>query len=196
MRNLLCILCLVLFTSCMTDKQIVKNKEHILDVLNIHSRVTYRDTTIYKDRVIEVKLPADTAKIDNVLKYNDLTKEIEILRYNAVTKEAEAIPSVSVKNGMAGATAWVDRKGLHVRAFLTAEVVPVTVHDTIQLKGAVKTITTEIPMDKPKNWYTKTALWVFTIELILVLLFVALKVIPIFFPQLKIIGTITKFLRI
>ena len=183
MKTLLSILIVLLSVSCITDRAIVKNKTRILDVLNIHQGIEYRDTTIIKDRIIEVKLPADTVRIDAKLEINPLTKEIVPL------------PSISVKNGLAGATAWIDSKGLHVRAFLTAEMVPVMVHDTITLKGAVQTITREIPFDIPLSWYQKLAVWIFTIELILVLAFVALKVLPKFFPQLKIFSVINSLFK-
>lgn len=183
MKTTLSILILLLSVSCMTDRSIIKNKSHILDVLKIKSGVEYRDTTIIKDRIIEVKLPADTVKIDHFLEVNKSTGEIV------------SLPTISVKNGLAGATAWVDKKGLHVRTFLTAEIVPVAVHDTIKLEGAVKTITREVPFDVPLNWYEKLAVWVFSIELLLVFGFVALKVIPKFFPQLKIFSKITSLFK-
>lgn len=183
MKTLLLVSILFLSVSCMTDRSIVKNKQHILDVLKIKSGVEYRDTTIIKERIIEVKLPADTVKIDKFLEVNKSTGEIVPL------------PTISVKNGLAGATAWVDSKGLHVRAFLTAEVIPVAVHDTIKLEGAVKTITREVPFDVPLSWYEKLSVWVFSIELILVLGFVALKVIPKLFPQLQIFSKITSLFK-
>jgi hypothetical protein len=183
MKTVLSILICILSISCMTDRSIVKNKSRILDVLNIHQGIEYRDTTIIKDRIIEVKLPADTVKIDRILTYDTISKEIVPL------------PAISVKNGLAGATAWIDSKGLHVRAFLTAEIVPVTVHDTIKLEGAVKTITREVPFDVPLNWYQKLAVWVFSIELILCLAFIALKVLPKFFPQLKIFSLINTLFK-
>lgn len=183
MKTILSILILLLSVSCMTDRSIVKNKSHILDVLKIKSGVEYRDTTIIKDRVIEVKLPADTVKIDRFLEVNKSTGEIVPL------------PTISVKNGLAGATAWIDSRGLHVRAFLTAEIVPVMIRDTIKLEGAVKTITREIPFDVPLSWYEKLAVWVFSIELILILGFVAIKVIPKLFPQLQIFSKITSLFK-
>lgn len=168
----------ITFMSCMTDRQIIKNRDHILTVLEVKSNIVYKDTTIYKDRIVNVPLPRDTARIDQAIIYDKSKGEVKDM------------PAVSVKNGLAGATAWIDKEGLHVRAFLTAEVTPVLVHDTIKLPGAIKETVTTYPVkvDVPHGWYTKLALWVFSIQLILVLVFVAWKVLPKFFPQLKLLN--------
>ena len=183
MKNLILLLSiLVLFTSCMTDKQIIRNREHVLQVLKIKEGIVYKDTTIYKDRLVYVNYPKDTSKIDVPIMVKPDGKGIVPLR------------PITVKNGLAGATAWVDSTGLHVRAYLTKTVEPIMIHDTIKIEGAIQVITKEIPVPKKLGWYARSSIWVTSILLAVLALILLWKFGLKFFPQTRIIQFLKAFI--
>jgi len=139
-------------TSCLTVERIERNCNKFAKVCVTESvvKIEYRDTTIYKDRIIEVKLPNDTVY---------LTKNVYI-------KDNKCFMDYTRKTfGNIWASAKVDSSVLDLRAGYVNNIVQVPIHDTIYLERAVTNTTTDntvvLPPEKYVPKFYKFTLWFF-----------------------------------
>ena len=153
MKNLILIGLIILFSSCLTVKRIEKNCDKFAKVCVTESvtKIEYRDTTIYKDRIIEVKLPNDTVY---------LTKNVYI-------KDDKCYMDYTKKIfGNIWASAKVDNSILDLRAGYVNNIVNVPIHDTIYIERAITNTTTDNTAIVEKKYipgFYKFTFWVFII---------------------------------
>ena len=161
MKTINLILISFLLSSCLTVKKIERNCDKFAKVC-ISEQVTkieYRDTTIYKDRIIEVKFPKDTVYI---------TKPIYI-------RENKCFMDYTRKTfGNIWASAKVDNSILDLKAGYVKNIIQVPIRDTIFIEKAVTNTTTENTVIVEKKYIPKIykwAFWIILIEIGLVLLY-------------------------
>ncbi len=126
MKNIIIFLLLFSFTSCLTIGRIERNCDKFAQicVTDVEKKIVIRDTTIYKDRIIEVVLPKDT---------------VEVIKTVTVREDNLAyLPEVHKEFGLIGVDASVYRSVLKIVAYLTDSTILQPIHDTIVLPGAIK----------------------------------------------------------
>ena len=90
MKNLAIILAIILMSSCVTQKKC--NQKYPPQVITeIVEKETIRDSIVYRDRIVEIKIPADTVVVERVV-------EVPINLY---------IAPITAENDYARASAWV-----------------------------------------------------------------------------------------
>jgi len=113
------------------------------------TEIEYRDTVIYVDIPVEVKLPPDTAEIEVTIPCPEFIN----------------ISPVTVEKGLVGATARVIDNRLIVRAYLTDSLYVTRLQDSIRILNAVKqTVVTEtntitVKEDTMFGKFTKRWFW-------------------------------------
>jgi len=140
MKNIISILLILSMTSCLTVKRIEKNCEKFAKVCITETitRVEYRDTTIYKDRIIEVKLPNDTVYI---------TKPVYV-------QDGKCFMDYTRKTfGNIWASAKVDNSILDLKAGYVSNIIQVPIHDTIYIDNAISSTTTDNTITLPPEKY-------------------------------------------
>jgi hypothetical protein len=155
------ILALMLFTSCLTVKRIEKNCDKFAKVCVTDSKtvVEYRDTVIYKDRIVQVVLPKDTVKIVDTLYIED---------------NKCFLPLTKKTFGNIWASAKVDNSILDLKAGYVKNIIQVPIHDTIYIEKAVTNTTTDNTVTVVKKYIPKVykwAFWILLIEVILVVMY-------------------------
>jgi hypothetical protein len=158
------VLIALLLSSCLTVSRIEKNCDKFAKVCVTESvtKIEYRDTTIYKDRIIEVKLPNDTVY---------LTKNVYI-------KENMCFMDYTRKTfGNIWASAKVENSILDLRAGYVSNIVQVPIHDTIYIERAISNTTTDntvvLPPEKYIPKFYKFTFWVFIVSLIAALVYIS-----------------------
>lgn len=127
MKKLIIILLIgLLSTSCLTVRRIQNNCDKFAAVCltgtEVESEIRWRDTTIYVDIPVEVKLPPDTVRIEKPIPCP------EPINIRAVRKE----------NGLVGVTARVDNSVLFVTGYLTDSTLVTRLQDSIRILNAIK----------------------------------------------------------
>lgn len=154
MKNLIVILLALLFSSCLTVKRIEKNCDKFAQVCVTETitRIEYRDTTIYKDRIIEVKLPNDTVYISKPVYIQDGKCFMEYTRKTF---------------GNIWASAKVDNSILDLKAGYLNNIIQVPIHDTIYIDNAISNTTTDNTVTLPPVKYIpkfyKFTFWLFIV---------------------------------
>ena len=136
MKTINFILICILLTSCLTVKRIERNCDKFSRVCITDSRkvIEYRDTIIYKDRIIKVQLPKDTVKIVDTL-YIENNKCF--------------LPYTRKTFGNIWASAKVDNSILDLKAGYVKNVIQVPIHDTIYIERVVTRMRTENTVTLP-----------------------------------------------
>ena len=155
------ILITVLSTSCLTVKRIERNCDKFAKVCITESvtKIVYRDTIIFKDRIVKIKLPSDTVRITDTI---------------TIINNRGYLPERYKEFGVIWASASVRNSVLSVRAGLIDSTILVPIKDTIRIKDAITNQTTEntatvIKKHIPKFfWFT---FWYFIVTLVVLLLF-------------------------
>ena len=151
------ILICLLLTSCLTVKRIERNCDKFSQVCVTDSKtvIEYRDTVIYKDRIIKVKLPKDTVQIIDTL----------IIEYNRCQ-----LPYTYKTFGNVWASVKVENSVLNMKAGLLKNVIQVPVRDTIYIEKAITNTTTDntvtLPAEKYIPKFYKFTLWFFILAII------------------------------
>lgn len=176
MKTISFLLVCVLFTSCLTVKRIEKNCDKFAAVCVTETvvRVEYRDTTIYKDRIIEVKLPNDTVYI---------TKPVYV-------QDGKCFMDYTRKTfGNIWASAKVDNSILDLKAGYVSNIIQVPIHDTIYIDNAISSTTTDntvtLPPEKYIPGFYKFTFWTFIVLLVLGIGYVIIKFTTLKIPFLK-----------
>lgn len=129
MKNVIIILLLFSFTSCMTTKRIKRHCPEFLQICVVEKEIVkeiiYRDTTIYKIDTIRVPLPVH----DTVRLVDTVTVREDGLVY---------LPTVHKEFGLIGVDASVHRSILKIYAYLTDSTILYIEPDTIKLEKAIK----------------------------------------------------------
>ncbi len=166
MKPIAILLICIFFSSCLTVKRIEKNCDKFAKVCITESvtKIEYRDTTIYKDRIIKVQLPKDTVKIVDTLYIQD---------------NKCFLPYTYRKFGNVWASAKVDNSVLDLRAGYVKNIIQVPIHDTIYIEKAVTNTTTDntvtLPAEKYIPKFYKFTLWFFIILMVAGIGFVVYK---------------------
>jgi len=167
MKNLIILLIAFSLTSCLTVKRIEKNCDKFATVCITDSKtvIEYRDTTIYVDRIVQVKLPADTVTIVKTL-YIDNDKCFLDYTYK--------------KFGNIWASAKVDNSILDLKAGYVNNIVQVPIHDTIFINDAISNSTTDntvvLPPEKYVSKFSKFTHWWFFICIFAIGIFITWKI--------------------
>lgn len=162
MKAITIILVCVFFTSCITVKRIEKNCDKFAKVCITETvtKMEYRDTTIYKDRIIKVQLPNDTIRITDTVR---------------VINDRCYLPMRHKQFGVVWVSASVVNSILNVSAGLVDSTILIPVHDTIFIKDAVSNTTTDNTVVLPPEKYIPTiyqvAFWLVVFQLIVLTLF-------------------------
>ncbi len=161
MKAISYILVCLLFSSCLTVRKIERNCDKFAQICVTDSKVVveYRDTIIYKDRIIEVQLPKDTVKIVDTLYIED---------------NKCFLPYTKKTFGNVWASAKVDNSVLDLKAGYVKNIIQVPIHDTIYIEKAVTNTTTDNTVTVTKKYIPKVyrwAFWILIIELILVTMY-------------------------
>jgi len=161
------ILICILFSSCLTVKRIEKNCDKFAKVCVTESvtKIQYRDTVIYKDRIIKVNLPKDTVYI---------TKPLYI-------KNEKCFMDYTYKTfGNIWASAKVDNSILDLKAGYVNNLVQVPIHDTIYIEKAITNTTTDntvvLPPEKYVSKFSKFTHWWFFICIFAIGVFLTWKI--------------------
>ncbi len=151
------ILILISLTSCLSVKRIEKNCDKFskICITETVTKIEYRDTTIYKDRIVNVTLPNDTVYISMPVYVKD---DKCFMEYTKKTF------------GNIWASAKVDNSILDLKAGYVKNIIQVPIRDTIYLERAITNTTTDNTVTLPAKKYVpkvyKVALW-FSILMIL-----------------------------
>lgn len=151
-------------TSCMTTQRAQRKCEKYARLCGTSERVVtqIKDTTIYINKNIEVKLPADTVRIEQTLPGNILPME-----------------PVTHNNGIITATAWIRDNRLNVYAYLNTPYITINHRDTVYIQKY--RATTERTIKIPERYVPKAfkwAAWIVGIELLALVLFIFIKLRP------------------
>lgn len=167
MKSIIILLIVLLFTSCLTVKRIEKNcdKFAAVCITSTNVKTEYRDTTIYRDRIVQVVLPKDTVKITDTL----------FIRDNKCF-----LPYVYRTFGNVWASAKVDNSILDLKAGYVSNNIQVPIRDTIYIEKGVTSTTTDntviLPPEKIiPGWYRFTNKW-FIASLVLISIFITWKI--------------------
>ena len=163
MKKSILLIILISFTlaSCITQQQ---RCERLTRLCGVSERVVtqVKDTTIYINKNIEVKLPGDTVKIDRIIP----------------GKVADLSPA-TYKDGIITATACIAENRLKVFAFLNTPTLTINHRDTVYITKFRETTakTTEIPVRYvPK--YLKVSGWIVLLEVLALVLVILIKLKP------------------
>lgn len=162
MKAIIIILASVFFTSCLTVKRIEKNCDKFAKVCVTEkvTKIEYRDTTIYKDRIIKVKLPNDTIRITDTVR---------------VINDRCYLPMRHKQFGVVWVSASVVNSVLNVSAGLTDSTILIPIHDTIFIKDAVSNTTNDNTVVLPPEKYIpniyRIAFWFVIFQLVILTLF-------------------------
>jgi hypothetical protein len=117
------ILFTLLFTSCVTDKQLARNCDRLADVCNTSTHIEYRDTTLYIFDTLYVSLKPDTVTItDTVVIIDNFCQ----------------MPPVQERFGIISARASVYNSILNVHAWLNDSTIHYPIADTVYIEKATK----------------------------------------------------------
>lgn len=149
-------ICLLL-TSCLTAKRIQRNCDKFAQICVTESvtKIEYRDTTIYIDKIVEVQLPSDTVKIVDTLYVKD---------------NKCFLPYTYKQFGNVWASAKVDNSIMNLKAGYVQEIIQVQVHDTIYIDKAITNTTTDNTVTVVERYIPKVYKWAFWILLTEVIL--------------------------
>lgn len=157
---LLCPMCLMWLTSCLTTDRIHRNcyKFAQICVTSSTTETTSRDTTIHFPP-IAARLPESNILIQTELKIIDgkINLPLQVVKNGLITTEVEIIDNQ-----------------LHVRSFLNDSTIlvqpdPVTIHDAIREEKSKQTIT--LPPEKHVPGFYKFTLRYFVVSLVVGLLY-------------------------
>jgi hypothetical protein len=156
----------------MTTKRMKKHCDDfaMVCVVPVKKVIEYRDTVIYLDRVVPVKLPPVTITIrDTVLVTNNENKPISGAKVH--------ISPIHRVDGIIKIDAIIRNNNLIVNVELIDSTILVPIKDTIYLKAAIKETTTEnniiLPPVKFIPWLYKLAMWILLIEISILIGWVA-----------------------
>lgn len=121
--GLLLIIFTLIFTSCVTDKQLARNCDRLANVCNVTAQVEYRDTTLYILDTLYVPLPPDTVTITDTI---------------VIIDNFCQMPAVQKSFGIISARASVYNSILNVRAWLNDSTIYYPVTDTVYIEKATK----------------------------------------------------------
>lgn len=129
MKNLILIIILFSFSSCLTVKQIERNCDKFMKVCVTETvkEIVYRDTTIYKTDTILVTLPRDTVTISDTVR---------------IINDKAFMPDIYKEFGLIGVKAGINNSILNVSAWLTDSTILYPRMDTIVIENAIKAETT------------------------------------------------------
>jgi len=167
MKYLILLIFISSLTSCLTVKRIEKNCDKFAKVCITETvkEIQYRDTTIYIDKLIPVKLPKDTVKVTDTLRI--VNNQVNL---NKIHKRFGTIAvDVSVTNSI-----------LNVNAYLIDSTILVRVKDTVYIEKAISEATTTNNITLPPVKYIpkfyKFTFWIFMAEMLGVLLWVVWQI--------------------
>ena len=167
--------CLLLFSSCLTVKQIERNCDKFAKVCTTTSQTitTTRDTTIYKTDTLFFNLPADTVKIVETV--------------HIVNDQAQIKP-VNKKMGFIGVNAFIKNNSLNINAWLTDSTILIPHRDTIFLNDAISTTTATTTVTIEKKYipkFYKFTFWLVIIQAIAAAFFITGYFLRFKFKQLR-----------
>lgn len=153
------IIAVVIFVSaisCLTVKRIEKNCDKFAKVCITESitKIEYRDTIIYKDRIVKVKLPTDTVYI---------TKPVYIKNNQCFMDYTKKV------FGNIWASAKVDNSVLDLKAGYVNNIIQVPIHDTIYIEKAITNTTTDNTATVVKKFipkFYKFTFWFFILGVV------------------------------
>jgi len=120
---ILIIICILLLSGCVTNRQIERNCDRFVDICKTDTRVEYRDTIIYITDTVFFKLPSDTVSIiDTLIIYDNYCYMMPVQR----------------RFGLINVLAGVDRSVLNVRAWLSDSTILIAKTDTVYIEKAIK----------------------------------------------------------
>lgn len=168
---------LLLQVGCMTPDRLQRRCARMALVCGQSTVTLVKDTTIYIDKPVTVKLPGDTVKIKETLTIHDGLVQLS---------------PVTFRNGLVTATAWINENKLNVFAYLNQNQIIVNRKDTIYIDKYRTTETKTVTVQTkyvPKIY--KTAALIVGIELLVIALW---AIFLIFGPGLpgRILSLITK----
>lgn len=158
MKNLIYILILLGLTNCMTVRQIENNCDKFLKVCvtETEKEIVYRDTTIYRNDTISIKLPNDTVTV---------TETVTIREDNLAY-----LPTIHKEFGLIGVDAGVYRSVMRVTAYFVDSTFLYPVKDTIYLEKVIReeSITRTVPVKFVPGFY-KFTFYLFLIGIVFVI---------------------------
>lgn len=171
MKKILILITIALLSSsCLTVKRIQRNCDKFAAVCVTQSEketeVIYRDSIVFLDRPVPVKLPPDTVEIIDTIPCNELIN----------------IPLKRVEKGLVGATAEVSDNILNVSAYLTDSLYIAELKDSIRILNAVKQTTVKekeyIPVREDTRFgkFAKKWFWGSVVILLLVAGYVGIRI--------------------
>lgn len=142
MKTITFFLVCIIFSSCLTVKRIERNCDKFAKVCITDSKtiIEYRDTVIYKDRVIKVELPKDTVYITKPVYIRENLCQMDYTRKTF---------------GNIWASAKIDNSVLDLKAGYVKNIIPVPIHDTIFIEKAVTNTTTDNTVTVVKKYIPK-----------------------------------------
>ncbi len=154
-------------SGCVSEKRCAR-RFPVVTIIERHDSTITRDSIVYRDTTIEVKLPADTVKIvERVYVNNGIATMPKVVKQNGIiTAEAE------VKSGM-----------LLVNSFLNDSSVFVTLTNAIRERNSYKELYQNYSKQESKTivtnvlyWWQKTLMCIGLIALILAAILVYRKI--------------------
>lgn len=151
-RLLFLILSAILFSSCLTVKQIERNCDKFAKICTTPQKtvIEYRDTTIYVNDTVYFNLPPDTVKL---------------VQYVTVTGNNANLQPVKRKKGLIWMEASIKNNWLTVNAGLTDSTILIPHRDTVFLNDALQTTTQTNTITIEKKYipkFYKFTFWFFT----------------------------------
>ena len=148
----------------MTESRLQRRCECITRLCGVTERVVteVRDTTIYIDKPIEVKLPGDTVTIDRV-----------------IPGGAMDLAPANYTSGTITATAWIADNKLKVFAFHNRPTLYLNYRDTVYIQKYRETTskTTTVPVRYVPKLF-KVSAWIVAIEFLALVLIIVIKLRP------------------
>ena len=176
MKNLIIVIFLAIITSsCLTPKRIQKNCHLFAQMCTVDKQVVikYRDTTIYVDRLIEVPVP----HFKDSVRIRDSVRIVTVVNLLTNEETHQAQMDTTTKHfGIIGVQAWVNDSKVGVDAWLTDSTFLYNFQDSIKIDNAIKDkeTTNTIQVKYIPKFY-KFLLWLFIIQILIVVIWAVLK---------------------
>lgn len=163
-RALNLLILLMLFSSCLTVRQIEKNCDKFakICITETVTETVYRDTTIYRTDTLEITLPKDTVRLRDTL---------------TIVKGMAFLPTIHKRFGIIGVDAGVSYSVLTVTAYLTDSTILYTHKDTLWLEKVIKekAITHTVVVKHVPKLY-KWSFWILVVGVLLFIVLIILKI--------------------
>lgn len=171
MRKILILVLIVLLSSsCLTVKRIQRNCDKFAAVclteVDKETVIKWKDSIVFLDRPVPIKLPPDTVEIRDTIPCNEMIN----------------LGPRTVENGLVGATAQVRDNILDVSAYLTDSIYIGRLQDSIRILNAIKqktvteTKTNTIKEDTGFGKFAKKWFWGTIIIILLIVSYIGLRI--------------------